>query len=123
VDQRVQVALGRNDAGWRLRHACPCCTHKLVGEPELVFDMLVTMDGNDSLKRVQRRAAAPIDPGEGDTPLMGQPNERQDERTVGDEYYIHRETVDRWERDLVLQWIKEHSDEIVSFTFILLSFF
>lgn len=94
-----------------------------MGEPELVFDMLVTMDGNDSLKRVQRRAAAPVDPGEGDTPLAGQPNKRQDEQTVGDGYYIPRETVDLWERDLVLQWIKDHGNEIVSFTPFILPFF
>lgn len=114
VDQRIQTALKRNDSGWRLRHACPACTHKLTGEPELVFSMLVTMDGNDSLKRVQRRTPAPIDPGDGDAAVVGSPNERMDERTVGVGYYITREQVDRWNRDLVLEWIKQHQNDIVS---------
>ncbi|KIK05402.1 hypothetical protein K443DRAFT_3888 [Laccaria amethystina LaAM-08-1] len=110
VNQRVEITLKRDDPGWRLRHACPCCTHKHVSEPELVFDMLVTMDGNDSLKRVQRRKTAPVDPGDG-TPVMGESSERKDERTVGAGYYIERETVDIWEREIVLQWIKEHGDK------------
>ncbi|KAF8156907.1 hypothetical protein B0H34DRAFT_783174 [Crassisporium funariophilum] len=111
VDQHLQTALKCHNSGWRLCHVCPCCTHKLVDEPKLVFDMLVTMDGNDSFKHVQCRKAAPVDPGEGDNPLMGQPNERKDERTVGAGYYIPRKDVDRWERDIVLQWIKVHGDQ------------
>ena len=114
VDQRIQTALKRNDPGWRLRHACPACTHKLTGEPELVFSMLVTMDGNDSLKRVQRRTPAPIDPGDGDAAVVGSPNERMDEKTAGIGYYITQEQVDRWNRDIVLDWIKHHQNDIVS---------
>jgi hypothetical protein len=78
--------------------------------------MLVTMDGNDSLKRVQRRKTAPVDPGDG-TPVMGESSERKDERTVGAGYYIERETVDIWEREIVLQWIKEHGDKAVCSAF------
>lgn len=120
VDQRIQVSLERDDPGWRLRHACPVCTYKLAGEPELVFDILVTMDGNDSLKRVQRRKPAPPDPGNGDTSVIGEPNERKDERTVGAGYYISREEVNRWSREFVLEWLKEHEndDEIVSAIFL-----
>ena len=62
--------------------------HKLVDEPELVFDMLVTMDRNDSLKRVKRRKAVPVDPGDGDAPVMGEPSEHKDERMVDPGYYI-----------------------------------
>lgn len=76
------------------------------------------MDGNDSLKRIQRRKPPPPDPGTGDTPVIGDPNERKDERTVGAGYYISREDVDRWSRALVLEWLKDHenddSEEIVS---------
>ena len=46
------------------------------------------MDGNDSLKRVQCRKAAPLDPGDGDEPVIGEHNERQDMRTAGTGYYI-----------------------------------
>jgi hypothetical protein len=69
------------------------------------------MDGNDSLKRVQRRKAAPLDPGDGDEPIIGEPNERQDMRTTGAGYYISREEVNRWSREVVLEWIKEQRVE------------
>jgi hypothetical protein len=74
------------------------------------------MDGNDSLKRVQRREAAPLDSGKGDAPMIGKPNERKDERTIGAGYYISREKVDRWNREFVLEWLKEHQNgnDIVS---------
>ena len=116
VEQRIQVALNRDDPGWRLRNACPTCTYKIEGEPPLVFNILVTMDGNDSLKRIQRRKPAPLDSGDGDTPVIGAPNECKDERTVGAGYYISREEVDRWSREFVLEWLKEHEneDDIVS---------
>ena len=110
VDQRIQIALKRDDPGWRLRHACPACTYKLTEEPKLLFSILVTMDGNDSLKRIQRRKAPPVDPGDG-APVIGQPNERKDERTVAPGYYITREQVDLWSRELVLEWIKEHEND------------
>jgi hypothetical protein len=123
IDQRIQTVLNRDDPGWRLRHACPACTYKLTGEAELVFSMLVTMDGNDSLKRIQCRKPAPPDPGDGDAPVIGEPNERKDERTVGAGYYITREQVDRWSRDIVLEWIKEHQNDVVSpFTLVIYLF-
>jgi hypothetical protein len=77
------------------------------------------MDGNDSLKRIQRRKPAPLDPGEGDAPVVGEPNERNDERTVGAGYYITREQVDRWSRDIVLEWIKEHHNVVSHFGLLL----
>ncbi|KAJ7813008.1 hypothetical protein B0H14DRAFT_3478474 [Mycena olivaceomarginata] len=54
TNEHVMRALGR-DSTWRLKHACPACTYKLEDEDTLIFDMLSTMDGNDSLKRVLRR--------------------------------------------------------------------
>ena len=123
IDLRIQTALKRDDPGWRLRHACPACTYKLTGEAELEFSMLVTMDGNDSLKRVQRRKQAPIDPGDGDAPVVGEPNEREDERNVGAGYYMTREQVDRWNRDTVLEWIKEHEKDVVSCFVLFIMFF
>ena len=50
VDERVQVALTQNTADYRLRHACPACTYCLEDEPKLIFSMLYTVDGNNSLK-------------------------------------------------------------------------
>ena len=72
------------------------------------------MDGNNSLKRIQHRKPAPIDSGDGVATVVGSPNNHKDERTVGEGYYITREQVDLWNRDIVLEWIKQHQNEIVS---------
>ncbi|KAJ6459830.1 hypothetical protein DFH09DRAFT_1348807 [Mycena vulgaris] len=55
LDARVKKALGRNAAEYRLKNNCPACTYKLEGEAKLIFEMLMTSDGNDSLKRVLRK--------------------------------------------------------------------
>lgn len=56
----TQKALRRDSKDWRLCHVCPSCTYKLESEEKLKFSMLYTMDGNDSLKRIQRREAIPM---------------------------------------------------------------
>ncbi|SJL17576.1 uncharacterized protein ARMOST_21128 [Armillaria ostoyae] len=61
VDSRVRTALGRDTPNWRALNACPSCTYKLEGEKPLRFAMLGTMDGNDSLKRVEKRESEIID--------------------------------------------------------------
>ena len=116
VAQRIQVALKRDDPGWRLQHACPACTYKLEGEAPLRFSILLTMDSNDSLKRIQHWKPAPPDPGNGDTTVIGEPNECKDERTIGAGYYISQEEVNHWSWEFVLEWLKEHENdtEIVS---------
>ncbi|KAF9036399.1 hypothetical protein BJ165DRAFT_1417245 [Panaeolus papilionaceus] len=93
VDERVNVALGRDEKGWRLRHACAPCTYKLQGEPNLKFSMLLTMDGNDLLKRLARRDRT--EEMEGGREL-GENHERNDPRIVRGDYYLSREEVDRW---------------------------
>lgn len=75
VDHRLQVALGRDSPNWRLRHACPACTHKLNDEAPLTFDILVTMDGNDSLKRIRKRSRVVEDLVEGEECDVGESNE------------------------------------------------
>jgi hypothetical protein len=85
----VQAALGRDSPDWRLRHACPACTYKLKNEHDLLYSLLFTMDGNDSLKRILRRVL-----GEDDVP--GPSSERTDSRTVDDDFYLTREYVDQW---------------------------
>ena len=51
VNQKIQVALNRNTQEWRLQNECPACFHRLEDEPKLSFDWLVSIDGNNSLKR------------------------------------------------------------------------
>lgn len=61
--------------------------------------MLVTMDGNDSLKRILRRhpVATPVE-GEAvpEGPQVGDSRELPDSRKVGGEYLLSREKVDKW---------------------------
>ncbi|KAJ7129039.1 hypothetical protein C8R43DRAFT_896829 [Mycena crocata] len=93
VDERVLKALGR-DSEWRLKHACPACMYKLEGEDQLIFDLLMTMDGNDSLKRVLRREK--VEEYESGEPTLGKSRERVDNRDAGDGYILSREKVERW---------------------------
>ena len=52
VDSRVAAALGRDSPDWRMRNVCAPCLYTLDDEPELSPAMLVSMDGNQSLKLV-----------------------------------------------------------------------
>ncbi|KAJ7893589.1 hypothetical protein B0H13DRAFT_2234716 [Mycena leptocephala] len=93
TDERVMNALGR-DSKWHLKHACPACMYKLEGEDDLIFDMLTTIEGNDSLKRVLRRL--PSGGGADGEPTLGRSKERIDNRDAGDGYYLSCERVDAW---------------------------
>lgn len=90
----VREALDRATPDWRLKNACPCCTYLLKDEPDLPYQMLFSMDGNDSLKRVLRRKA-----GIGDDGAPGPSSERVDNRWGGSDYFITREEVDQWSKD------------------------
>lgn len=96
VRSRVMLALDRG-GNWRLRNACPACTYKLEGEDELIFSMLIAMDGNESLKRVLRREALVDDEG---NPLYTNV-ELQDGREVAGDYYLNRERADFWVKDRI----------------------
>ncbi|KAJ7300570.1 hypothetical protein DFH08DRAFT_725213 [Mycena albidolilacea] len=97
TEERMMKALGR-DSSWRLKHACPACTYKLEGEDAMIFEMLITMDGNDSLKRMLQREKVASEMGE---PVLGRSRERVDNGDARDGYYLQRERVERWVRDRV----------------------
>ena len=101
VDSLVQAALQRDSPDWRLRNACPACTYKLKGEPMLKFNMLFTMDGNDSLKRILRRGCADESVEEQVGPVI----ERYDPRTLKTDYYISRDAVDKWAQNVEQEMI------------------
>ena len=50
IDAHVAQALGQDHSKYPLWHTFPACMYKLCDELPLVFDMLLAMDGNDSLK-------------------------------------------------------------------------
>ncbi|KAG2070065.1 hypothetical protein BDR04DRAFT_967693, partial [Suillus decipiens] len=52
VQQRTDCALRCEDPRWRATHMCVCCTYKLPDEKPLVPSILVSHDGNNSLKRI-----------------------------------------------------------------------
>lgn len=99
VDKLIMKALGHDSPNWRVKNACPACLYKLKDEPTLPeFDLLATMDGNDSLKRlVRREAEAPQDDGE---PLLGEARERKDERDGRGDYILSPEVVNKWEKEV-----------------------
>ena len=101
VKIRVKIALDHTSHDWRLRNACPACTYKLHDEGDLILEMLATMDGNNSLKRVLRRdIVIPADvPDSSDGPTVGASKERPDSRKVGGDYYLSREQVDEWAKE------------------------
>ncbi|KAF7761157.1 hypothetical protein Agabi119p4_10566 [Agaricus bisporus var. burnettii] len=106
VQSRVNEALERG-GDWRLRNVCPGCTYRLEGEDSLVFSMLVTMDGNDSLKRVLRKTTMYNDDGQ---PVYTS-NETPDSRKVLGNYYLSRERVDKWVKDRIRQTVPLHLSE------------
>ncbi|KAJ6474311.1 hypothetical protein C8R45DRAFT_935708 [Mycena sanguinolenta] len=98
TDKLVNSALGRDTPNWRMKHTCPACMYKLEGEDDLIFSMLTTMDGNESLKRVLRRSKTDGSEAE---PTLGPSREREDSRDGGEDYFLTREQVDRWAKDRV----------------------
>ena len=112
VKIRVDEALARDAETWRLQNACPACTYRLHDEEDLIFKMLVTMDGNDSLKRILRRESVetPMDE-EAGPPKVGLSTERPDSRKVGGSYYLTREVVDRWAKERIAQEVVNALEE------------
>jgi hypothetical protein len=82
-----------------LKTTCPACTNKLEGEADLIFDMLVTKDGNDSLKRVLWKEHCDYD--NNGKPLPSASKEQKDPcvDTAGKDYYLSRDTVDLWAKE------------------------
>ncbi|KAJ7312736.1 hypothetical protein DFH08DRAFT_973256 [Mycena albidolilacea] len=88
VDDCVMKVLGRDAPDWRLKNCCPACTYNLEGKMKLIFEMLMTMDGNNSLKRVLAKHGN---------------SEHTDPRTAeaGGTYFLKREKVDRWSKEVL----------------------
>jgi hypothetical protein len=72
---------------------------------KLIFDMLVTMDGNNSLKRVLTKEKGSEDENGG---ARRGGTERPDPRTAdaGGTYFLSREKVDRFTKELLAQFAK-----------------
>ncbi|KAJ7102996.1 hypothetical protein C8R43DRAFT_1092256 [Mycena crocata] len=85
VDRHVLALLGRDTPNWRLENACPACMYKLEDEPAMLFPILTTHDGNNSLKRRECTAEGVPVPGD---------------------YWLLREEVDKWGKDELEELMK-----------------
>ena len=115
ADELTQKALGRDSEDWRLRHVCPPCTYVLEDEEKLKFSMLYTIDGNDSLKRIERREAAPItiddDASTLREPVLGDSSESKDAREAGKGVYLTNEQVNQWSKEILAQLCPEYNED------------
>ncbi|KAF8178986.1 hypothetical protein K438DRAFT_1604258 [Mycena galopus ATCC 62051] len=112
TDARVNAALGRDTPNWWLKRTCPACMYKLEGEDTLIFSILTTMDGNDSLKRVLRHAKTD---GSEQEPTLGPSKEREDSRDGGEDYFLTREQVDKWVKGRVADILPTDVSLAISF--------
>ncbi|KAH7870139.1 uncharacterized protein C8R40DRAFT_1163288 [Lentinula edodes] len=98
----VAQTLGRDSSTWRILHTCPCCQNELQEDDPLEIRMMVAMDGNDSLKRVERCKDA------ADNSLA----EVADSGVAGDDYFLSRTSVDNWAEENwknVPPWVPQNS--------------
>ncbi|KAJ7710998.1 hypothetical protein B0H16DRAFT_1820304 [Mycena metata] len=111
VAYRVKHVLGRDAPNWRAANCCDACMYKLEGELPLEYPMLVTMDGNDSLKRVLQKE--PKDYDEEGNLLPGVSKERFDPRaaTAGKDYFIPHDKVNLWAKDKIKEQCKPRVEE------------
>ncbi|KAJ7050911.1 hypothetical protein C8F01DRAFT_1212858 [Mycena amicta] len=92
AEKCVLSLLGRDSLSWHIKHNCPACGYKLEGEQKLLYDRLVTIDSNNSLKRVNGN-------------LLG--SQRADNRDGGETYFLSREMVDAWARNRLAEVVPE----------------
>jgi hypothetical protein len=92
AEKTILKSLGHDSFLWRLTHSCPACIYKLKGEAKLIYDILVTMDGNNSLKDVLCRCKvhSDRDTGTGAEFVLGKSKEYTDNWDAGKNYYCDR---------------------------------
>jgi hypothetical protein len=108
ADRKVQVALNRDSPDWKLSNACPSCTYVLEGEHKLKFSMLYTTDGNDSMKRIERREAP--EPTNTQGPTLGKSSEPIDTWKVDTGLYLSNAQVDRWSEQTLKGLFSSYSE-------------
>ncbi|RDX44104.1 hypothetical protein OH76DRAFT_1458094 [Lentinus brumalis] len=86
IDTRVRTVLQQDSADWRMQNACAPCLYTLEGEHRLQHSLLVTMDGNQSLKLVDSAFRA-------GTPLA-------DPRRARTDFWIPPEVVDQFKDEV-----------------------
>lgn len=87
VQDHCNRSLGRDTEFWRMKNVCAPCTYELEAEPSLRFKMLVSIDGNSSLKLV------------GDEVRSGR--FLPDDRTGRTDMWVSREEVDTFKYGVI----------------------
>ncbi|KAJ7326242.1 hypothetical protein DFH08DRAFT_916828 [Mycena albidolilacea] len=108
ADQRMKAALGRDIPNWRLKNACPACLYELEGEPKLKRHVIITQDGNNSLKRFGWRERVVRFDG---TVVPGDSRERYDCRQAPGDFFLPRSDVEVWAKDEVDELMKDFVPE------------
>jgi len=106
INQKVKIALSRDEKDWRIKHACPACTYVLEGEQKLGISMLACMDGNNSLKRVTRTSP------EHDGSLAPVNIEREDTRSFANDYYLTCDEVNKFEHEVSRKGTTNNGSEV-----------
>ena len=86
VEERIRTILKRDSQEWRLQNECPACFYRLDSEPPLTLDWLISIDGNNSLKRW-------------DTTVYGT-IPREDSRGPRSTYWLSAEDVDKFKDEV-----------------------
>ncbi|KAG8701352.1 hypothetical protein FRC09_005418 [Ceratobasidium sp. 395] len=81
VDSRLAKSMSRDHPDWRMANACAACTYRLKDEPALEHSVLLTCDGNDSVKRVANASVV-------------------DRHTFHHSYFLENDYVDRFENEV-----------------------
>ncbi|KAI0349439.1 hypothetical protein OH77DRAFT_1507473 [Trametes cingulata] len=84
VECQVMQELGRDSPDWRALNGCPPCTYRLSDEDLPVFDRIICLDGNNSLKRM--------------APTGGRAN--GDPRVFDSDYILPREFVNQFAHEV-----------------------
>ncbi|KAJ3739200.1 hypothetical protein DFH05DRAFT_1530474 [Lentinula detonsa] len=99
VRLRVLISLDRTTPNWRLLNTCPPCQYEVEGEEPQPIRMMLAVDGNNSLKRFERRERRD------DGTLLGPSRERPDVRIGGGDYFLQPSQVDLWDEPNWGKWV------------------
>ncbi|KAG1828058.1 hypothetical protein DFJ58DRAFT_672380 [Suillus subalutaceus] len=97
VNTRLRRVLNQDTPNWRLLNSCPACFYKLEDEPALDFEWLVSIDGNNSLKRWDSAIY-------GTTP-------REDSRIARSDYWVDADAVNKFSNEVKARCVDPNEDD------------
>ncbi|KAK0221120.1 hypothetical protein EDD85DRAFT_796521 [Armillaria nabsnona] len=91
VEHHINQVLCHDAADYRLQNACAACTLSLRDEPGTPIHPHYCMDGNNSLKRLQRQ----------DNENQESSQERMDNRDGHGDYFLSQDEVNAWSKEAI----------------------